>query len=83
MTQKELREKAKRLGVEIAKSDTILQALEKARGSLEGARAQISMVVDEMRMQTTISKERIAWCIAELDKLRADIEDALPPAPHV
>lgn len=78
-TEAKLLERARKLGLEISNTKAILDSLEKARDSLEAARGQLSTVIDEMRMQTTVSKERTAWCIRELDKLRDQISKSLPP----
>jgi hypothetical protein len=79
MTEQALLEKARKLGLEVANTKALLESLDKARESLEAARGQISAIIDEMRMQTTVSKERTAWCIRELDKLRNQISQSLPP----
>jgi len=73
MTEQGLLERAKRLGIDIKDTKSMLEALETSARSLEAARHQISHIVDEMRMQTTLSKERVKWLTRELDKLQAQI----------
>jgi len=75
-----LLDKARNLGLEVSDTRTLIESLDKARDSLEAARRQLDIIIDEMRMQTTVSKERTSWCIRELDKLRAQIEAGMPPA---
>lgn len=79
MTETGLLERAKRLGIDIKDTDSVLTALERTADSLEAARVQISRVVDEVRMHNTLSKERVKWLTQELDKLRAQIDQSSSP----
>lgn len=71
MTQREQLDKAARLGVDIKNTELLLDRL-------EGARGQLSNAHDELRMQTTVMKERVAWLIRELDSLRAEVKSSMP-----
>jgi uncharacterized coiled-coil protein SlyX len=57
----------------------MLDALENSSRGLEAARSQISHIVDEMRMQTSLSRERLRWLTAELDKLQDLMRKSSPP----
>ncbi len=78
MTETGILERAKRLGIDIKDTSSMLAALEKSAESLEAARHQISHIVDEMRAQTTLSKERVRWLTNELDKLSTQIGKSPP-----
>ncbi len=69
MTETGLVERAKKLGIDISDTKSMLDALERAANSLEAARHQISNIVDEMRMHTSLSRERVRWLTNELDTL--------------
>lgn len=86
MTETGLLARAKKLGIDIHDTNSMLAALERsadsldlAHDSLEAARKQISHIVDEVRMQTTLSKERVKWLTNELDKLQDQIAKSSPP----
>lgn len=79
MTDTALLARAKKLGIDIKDTGSMLAALEASARSLEAARHQISHIVDEMRMQTSLSRERMRWLTAELDKLQAQIVKSSPP----
>lgn len=70
MTETGLIERAKKLGIDITDTKSMVEALERNADSLEAARHQISTIVDEVRMQTTLSRERLRWLTRELDKLQ-------------
>jgi predicted GTPase len=61
-----LRERAERLKSDIEDTKAILDAIERLR-------YQLDTVSDELRWVTTITKERTAWLITELDKLKAEV----------
>jgi uncharacterized membrane protein len=42
--------------------------------AIEGARRQLSVATDELRGQTTATKERVTWLIRELDRLAAQVK---------
>ena len=64
---------AKKLGIDITDTKSMVDALERNAESLEAARHQISHIVDEVRMQTTLSRERLRWLTRELDKLQLKV----------
>jgi chromosome segregation ATPase len=66
MTDRKLLERAKQLGIDVKDTEQLLQRL-------EGARNQLSSAYNELRMQTTVIRERVAWLIQELDKLQDQI----------
>ena len=73
MTETGLLERAQKLGIEIKETTSMLDALQKSSDSLEAARHQISTICDELRMQNTLSRERLRWLTHELDKLQAQV----------
>lgn len=73
MTEQGLIERAKRLGIDIKDTASILDAMERQAASLEAARSQISGVVDEVRMHNTLSRARLRWLTEELDKVQAQL----------
>ena len=79
MTEMGLIERAKKLGIDISDTKSMLDALERAANSLEAARHQISTIVDEMRMHTSLSRERVRWLTRELDGLNARIGKSTRP----
>jgi DNA-binding transcriptional regulator GbsR (MarR family) len=79
MTEIGLLERARKLGIDIKDTDSMLQAMERQADSLEAARNQISHILDELRMQTTLSKERVKWLTRELDSLQVQIRKSSPP----
>jgi dynactin complex subunit len=79
MTDTGLLERARRLGIDIADTNSMIDALERNANSLEAARHQISNIVDEVRMQNTLSRERVKWLTQELDKLEGLMRRSLPP----
>jgi chromosome segregation ATPase len=80
MTDTRLLERARRLGIDIADTNSMIDALERNANSLEAARHQISNIVDEVRMQTTLSRERVKWLTQELDKLQDLMRRSSPPS---
>jgi chromosome segregation ATPase len=73
MTDTGLLERARKLGIEISDTTSMLDSLEKSSDSLEAARHQISSICDELRMQSSLSRERLKWLTQELDKLQAQV----------
>lgn len=73
MTDTGLIDRAKKLGIDITDTKSMVDALERNAESLEAARHQISHIVDEVRMQTTLSRERLRWLTRELDKLQLKV----------
>lgn len=68
-------EQARRIAEGTEDTKGIVVNVESALDQLENAREHITMAVDELRGQTTVIKERVYWLIAELDKLRRQIEE--------
>lgn len=66
MTEQKLIDKAKRLGVDVRDTEQLVQRL-------EGARNQLSSALDELRMLTTVTRERIVWLIGKMDELEAEL----------
>lgn len=75
MNRKDLQARAERVRIHLADTERTLNAI-------EGARMQLSSAQDEIRGQTTVVKERIAWAIKELDAIRALIVAAMPASPQ-
>jgi chromosome segregation ATPase len=67
MTDQGLLERAKKLGIDIRDTKILVD-------SIEGARSQLSTALDEMRMTSTVLRERINWLIRELDALQKEIK---------
>jgi hypothetical protein len=65
-------EACKKLRLAIDDTEGLLKAV-------EGARMQISSTADELRGQTSILKERVAWLIRELDTLRKHLGRSTRP----
>lgn len=74
MTDRKLMDRAREMGLQVEDTQKLLEAI-------EGARQQLSVASDEMRMTTTVIRERLAWLIGEMDKLRAQIATWKPDAP--
>lgn len=58
-----------KLRQQIAELPTAPEGTERILTAIEGARMQISSTGDELRGQTSIVKERVAWLIARVDAL--------------
>lgn len=71
MTERAILERAAKLRLDVKNTEVLLERL-------EGARDHLSSAHDELRMQTTVIRERVAWLIAELDRLQADVRLGMP-----
>ena len=66
MTEQGLIERAKKLGIDIKDTKSMVE-------SLEGARHQLSTALDEVRMTGTVLRERLNWLIREMDALQKEL----------
>jgi chromosome segregation ATPase len=64
----------KRLEEAIHDTQRIIDAIGSAVDRVEDARQHISVLGDELRNQTTITKARLAWLITEVDRIRKEME---------
>jgi hypothetical protein len=62
-----------RLERAIHDTKAIMDGIDVAVDRVEAARGQISVLGDEIRNQQTISRARLAWLIAEVDRIREDM----------
>jgi hypothetical protein len=66
MTEQGLLERARKLGIDIRDTKTMVD-------SIEGARLQLSSALDEIRMTGTVLRERLNWLIREMDALEKEL----------
>ena len=65
----------------LADHERLVNAINSTQGvldSIEAARGQLSVLGDELRGQTTIIRERIAWLIREMDAIKIALAALAP-----
>jgi hypothetical protein len=61
----------------LADHERLVKEIDSTQGildSIEAARGQLSVLGDELRGQTTIVRERVAWLIRQMDVLKFKLE---------
>lgn len=74
MSIHELRADKAKIAQAIHDTKQIMDRIDLAIDRVEAARSHISILGDELRMQQTITKERLKWIMGEVDRIKAEME---------